>query len=227
MQSAVQKKGERMRPNYWANSWDQGGIKTCFHIPHVHPFIPKHITPDYLRDKHVLVPLCGKSVDLFYFSKYARSVTGIELVKKAVEQFFDDNQISAKRVGDVYRYNNIEIINRDIFTIEKRNLADISVIYDRASLIAFPPDMRAGYIQKMKELLPVGGSQFINTLEYGPHRDGPPFSVSPDDITDYYGASHKISQLERKNHTDHELMRHWDLDFIIENLFHLKRIAIK
>jgi len=77
-----------MEKQFWVTSWELEGHHTSFHRKDVHPYVTRHLPPATLRDKCVFVPLCGKTLDLLYFRQYAHQVVGVELVEKAVLQFF-------------------------------------------------------------------------------------------------------------------------------------------
>ncbi len=212
-----------MEKNFWIESWSLGGRKTSFHRPDVHPYIIKYLPPDVLKNKRVLVPLCGKSVDLIYFRKYADHVIGVELVSDAVNQFFQEQQLSYTKVDDTYFAEKLTIINSDFFTVSIDQVERIDFVYDRACLVALPIDMRIQYIQKIEELLPFGSQQFVNTLEYYPIKPEPPFSIHPEEVKKYYNHSHTIKHVESKVVENHGLKRAWGLDYVKEHGFILTK----
>ena len=60
-----------MEPQFWIHSWERGGSCISFHRPDIHPYVVKYVTPGFLAGKRVLVPLCGKTVDLLWFRQHA------------------------------------------------------------------------------------------------------------------------------------------------------------
>ena len=89
-----------MQPEFWRESWELGGTKTSFHRHDVHPFVRAY-TPDYfLRGQRVLVPLCGKDNALMWFHDRAAHVVGIELLSKAIKQFFQEHNLAYKKTAD-------------------------------------------------------------------------------------------------------------------------------
>ena len=40
------------------------------------------MTPSEIEGKNILVPLCGKTVDMMYLAQYANKVIGVELVEE-------------------------------------------------------------------------------------------------------------------------------------------------
>lgn len=208
-----------MKKHFWKDSWDQGGYKTSFHKKDVHPYIHKHLPPSKLLNKTILLPLCGKSVDLIYFRNYAAHTIGVEFIKEAVDQFFEEQQLPYKKIGNVYFADKLTIINSDFFTLSADEIGHIDLLYDRACLVALPTDLRANYIKKAQELLPSGSQQFINTLEYYPTKLEPPFSVPPNEVRAYYEHSHTIKHLENKTVENHGLKRAWGLEYVKEHGF--------
>lgn len=212
-----------METQFWIDSWNEGGFKTSFHRPDVHRYILKHLTPEFLAGKRVLVPLCGKSVDMVYFKEHAEHVVGVELAEKAVYQFFEEQDISFTRTGNRFEADGITLICGDFFALSTKDVGRIDLIYDRASLVALPEPMRIDYIAKIDELLPIGSQQFVNTLEYAPFRPEPPFSVPRSEVEIYYGQTHHIQHLEQPLMPDHGLIRVWGLDYVKEHGFLLTK----
>ncbi|WP_306204936.1 class I SAM-dependent methyltransferase [Actinoplanes sp. RD1] len=213
-----------MEERFWLESWAEGGTKTSFHLREVHPHAALLAEQGLLADAAVLVPLCGKSVDLLYFAEHARRVVGVEFVPEAVEQFFADNGLTpAEDPPGVFTAGNLQIRRADLFQLTPSDVGPIDLVYDRASLIAFPEDMRARYVAKMIELIPPGARYFINTLEYRPVLPTPPFTVGPDKIEEYYGRHFTIEHVRREPRPDHRMVEKFGLDHLTEHGFLLTR----
>jgi thiopurine S-methyltransferase len=177
-----------------------------------------------LTDATVLVPLCGRSVDMPYFAEHARKVIGVELVPKAVAQFFGDNELTPiENPPGVFTAGNLEIRCADLFRLTAAELDPIDLVYDRASLIAFPEDMRGRYVAKIIELTRPGSRYFINTLEYRPILPAPPFSVGPDQVEQYYGTHFEIEHVRRDPLPHHRMVEKFGLDHLTEHGFLLHR----
>ena len=214
-----------MDAQFWFDSWEEGGFKTSFHRRDIHPYIIRYFPPEKLQNMRVLVPLCGKTLDLEYFRQNASYVTGVELVKKAICQFFEEQELEYECNGNRFEAKGITIINDDFLTLTRQDIGQIDLIYDRASLVALPISMRLDYIEKINELLPIGGQQFVNTLEYSPFMGEPPFSVTPDEVKKYYGQTHHIQHLEEPMIPKHGLIRKWGLDYVKEHGFLLTKFC--
>ena len=137
-----------MQPEFWQDRWASNQIG--FHQREVNPYLQRHWPvlglPVVVK---VLVPLCGKSLDLLWLAGQGHQVLGIELSQTAVEDFFSEQQL-APEVSDagafkVYRAGAIELWCGDFFALTARDVADCAALYDRAALIALPPPMRERY----------------------------------------------------------------------------------
>ncbi len=208
-----------MQAEFWYNSWEMGGTKTSFHLPKVHPYLTKHFPPERLYGKRILVPLCGKTKDMAYFRQYASHVIGVELVEKAVYGFFQEQSLVYTEKNDIFEAERLTIICNDLMELTHADIGPIDLIYDRASLVALPMEMRQRYIRKVNELLPIGAQQFVNTLEYAPDLDEPPFSITPTEIASYYGANHVIDHIEQPSLPQHRMVEKYDLHFLKEHGF--------
>src|SRR3546814_20661579 len=97
-------------------------------------------------------------------------VLGVELSALAVEQFFAENNLhpatTDSPMGRHYVAGNIEVICGDIFGLDASTLAGCSGFYDRAALIAPPPDMRRRYVELVYGLLTAGCRGLLNTADY-------------------------------------------------------------
>ena len=82
---------------------------------------------------------------------------------------------------------------RYFFTVDFTGLDPIDAVYDRASLIALPPEMRAAYVKRLTALLAAGTPTLLLSLDY-PQQEmsGPPFSVAREEIEKLYGAHYEI-----------------------------------
>lgn len=214
-----------MEAQFWIDSWHIGGAKTSFHRRDIHPYLLKHFPPATLAGKRVLVPLCGKTLDLLYFREHAAQVIGVELVEMAVQQFFAEHDLPFVQWGNRYEAQRLTLICGDFFALTPADVGPLDLIYDRASLVALPLPMRLRYIQQVQALLPVGGQQFVNTLEYAPLLPEPPFSITPEEVAAYYGATHQIQHLEAPVLPEHGMVRKFGLSYLKEHGFLLTKQA--
>lgn len=192
-----------MELSYWINKWNAGDTK--FHLADPHPALARHVGLLPGQGTTVLVPLCGKSVDMLWLSQECGyNVVGIEASPLACRAFFGEHGLPYKeeKRGDfiLFRGAHVTIWCGDFFSTEKRELPKISAVYDRAALIALPEDVRVRYAAYLRALLPEGGvTYFLISMEY-PRDDalGPPFSVGEEEVRALYGERFDVSLLEQK-----------------------------
>ncbi|WP_435037566.1 thiopurine S-methyltransferase [Pseudomonas neuropathica] len=189
-----------MQPEFWHKKWVSGQIG--FHLPEVNPYLQRHwAVPETAR---VLVPLCGKSLDLAWLAGHGHQVLGIELSEKAIEDFFSEHQIqpqiSENGAFKVYRGDAIELWCGDIFALTASDVADCAAIYDRAALIALPAPMRERYAAHLQQILPPGVHGLLITLDYDQAQmPGPPFAVGDDEVQRLLGGVWQVEVLEEQD----------------------------
>lgn len=192
-----------MEPKFWQERWARNQIG--FHLPEVNPYLQRHWPQLGLADgAKVLVPLCGKSLDLVWLASQGYHVMGVELSEQAVEAFFNEQglapQISRRGDFKVYQTRLIEVWCGDIFDLDAQAVADCSGLYDRAALIALPPLMRAQYAERLNALLGRGAKGLLVTLDYDQvQKAGPPFAVSDEEVRVLLGGHWALDRLEEKD----------------------------
>src|SRR5690606_18074751 len=74
--------------------------------------------------------------------------------------------------------------------------ADCAACYDRAALIALPPELRARYVRHVYGQLPAGCRTLLLTLDYPQEEmDGPPFSAPAAEVRALYGDRRRLEAL--------------------------------
>ncbi|MDX1787620.1 MAG: thiopurine S-methyltransferase [Psychrobacter sp.] len=203
-----------MNSKFWQQRWQEGRIG--FHQSDVNPELIKHFSTLALPiGSQVLVPLCGKSVDMVWLAHAGYDVVGIELVESAVQAFFIEQNItptiteftSAADGSTLKRYQGqlagqtISLWVADIFVLSPTAIGDIAAVYDRAALIALPADVRPDYSKQIYKLSN-NAPQLLITLNYDQSKkDGPPFSISREQLQQYYDANYEIIELESQSST--------------------------
>ncbi|MDO4236695.1 thiopurine S-methyltransferase [Pseudomonas sp.] len=192
-----------MQPEFWQERWARNQIG--FHLPEVNPYLQRHWPQLGLVDgAKVLVPLCGKSLDLVWLASQGCHVMGVELSEQAVEAFFNEQglapQISRRGDFKVYQTSQIEVWCGDFFALDAQAVAGCSALYDRAALIALPPLMRAQYAERLTALLGRGCQGLLVTLDYDQvQKAGPPFAVSDAEVRVLLGEHWALDRLEEQD----------------------------
>ncbi|MBI6944810.1 thiopurine S-methyltransferase [Pseudomonas putida] len=175
-----------MEPAFWHRKWADNQIG--FHQAQPSPYLQRHWPALGLAEgSRVLVPLCGKSLDLAWLAAQGHRVLGIELSPRAVEAFFTehglDAQVSRQGAFEVWRSGDVQVWCGDFFALRAEDIADCAGLYDRAAMIALPPVMRERYLALLSRALPVGAKGLLVTLDYDQKLlAGPPFSVGDDEV---------------------------------------------
>jgi thiopurine S-methyltransferase len=152
----------------------------------------------------VFVPLCGKSVDMRWLEEQGHSVLGIEVSENAVRKYFsceptESRHTSQGKVLKSFAAQHTEIFVGDYFCLTLESTRDCQACYDRASLVAFPPEMRRKYALQLGKLLVRGCRTLLITFEFqAPSEMGPPFSVPGAEIRDLFSNDFHIQEIQQK-----------------------------
>ncbi len=193
-----------MDANFWHQKWERGDI--AFHQSEANPFLAAHFGQLKLpQGSRVFLPLCGKTRDFAWLLAKGYRVVGAELSELAIKDLFNDLGLEPEisPVGELARYraNSIDIFVGDIFAVSAETLGPVNAIYDRAALVALPAGIRGPYTS---HLMDITGSapQLLVTYQYDQGlMDGPPFSVSGDEVKQHYGDIYQLKAVESQNVT--------------------------
>lgn len=189
-----------MDQTFWHARWEANEIG--FHQAEINPHLQAYWPAlQAAADGCVFVPLCGKSRDMLWLAGEGQRVLGVEISPIAVQSFFSENRllpVSMLMVPfTVHRSDEITLLQGDFFALTSDHLADVTAVYDRASLIALPPALRARYARHMAGLLRPGVPVLLVTLDYPQTQmEGPPFAVAAGEVERLFGADFDISALE-------------------------------
>jgi thiopurine S-methyltransferase len=217
-----------MRAEFWHERWEKGEIG--FHQQEFNPWMQGFIGRLGVgAGAHILVPLCGKSLDMLWLADQGYQVTGIEISELAIKDFFSENHMEheiTRQAGTIhYRSENIDIHCADIFRMGPCDLPPVDAVYDRASLIALPPDMRPAYAEQLLRLVADGTRILLVTADY--HQEemrGPPFSVTPAEVGRLFGSNCRIEHLHSEDCLAREpRFRKKGLTRLDENVFVLQK----
>ncbi|XP_071807487.1 thiopurine S-methyltransferase-like [Asterias amurensis] len=211
----------------WKKKWESG--KTRFHNQKVHRMLTKHIhrLVEGMNEPRMLIPLCGKTLDMVWFLDRGYSVVGCEIAELGVKQFFTENEIEYTTEtlkdtdGLVYKGKDkdVTIYVTDFFTLTSALIGQFDCIWDRGSLAAINPDDRKRYRDVICDVLKPSGRYLLDIFEI-PHDVfcGPPHNLDPEELKLLYGGSFEIEQLE---HVDamNPWSKSWGVTYFYENDF--------
>ena len=184
----------------WLARWESG--QTGWHEAGGNTALQK-FWPRPNTGSRVLVPLCGKSPDLLWLARHGHEVTGVELSEIAARAFFTETGISFEIIskGRLLHFQGLEqavtIVCGDYFQFSD---VPFDALYDRAALVALPPELRPDYVAHTKKLLKPDAVQLLITLEYDQSKaNGPPYSVLPGEVSAYWPGLKRAGDLSALN----------------------------
>ncbi len=208
MASAVPSPGSRsgptnleipVEPRFWHERWESGQLG--FHQADVNDLLKQHWSAlEVDPSAPVFVPLCGKSLDMRWLRERGHPVIGVEISPIAIREFFEEAGIESHSdtTDGFERFSGggFTLYCGDFFDLTKAPFAEVRAVYDRASLIALPESGRSRYVRHLTGILPETVSILLITIEYDPGQmEGPPYSVSPQEVDQLFGESFEIETL--------------------------------
>lgn len=192
-----------MEKDFWLQCWQKNHI--AFHQLSFHPWLTSVIKEKLpAQPIKTFIPLCGKSDDIVWFSAFG-NVVGSELSEIACRDFFAEKgyKFSTKLNGEhaLFQHENIELWQGDFFKLTPEKLGDFDVVYDRAALVALPKQMQLDYVNHLKQFIDTKTKLFLIAVAFNDDDwQGPPFSITDDDIQQLFSsfsvekiAEHKLS----------------------------------
>jgi|SRR6185437_6423029 thiopurine S-methyltransferase len=198
----------KMKKDYWLQRWERE--ETGFHKYEINSYLHQHWQALHLAPgSEVFVPLCGKSRDMSWLSEQGYPVLGVELSAIAVQAFFQESgrtpQYIAGERFDRYEMDGIRVLCGDFFALGKDDLSNVKAVYDRAALVALPPETRELYVRHLLGILPPATQILLLTFDYPqPEMPGPPFAVSLAEVETLYHGHAAIRLLAQRNVLAHE-----------------------
>lgn len=189
-----------MDADFWHGRWREGRIG--FHRPEVNPWLVEHLPRLALAaGARVLVPLCGKSLDLGWLADQGLRPVGVELSPVALEALFAERGVEAPRrapAGALERWSGggIEAFCGDFLALDPDTAGPLDAFWDRAALIALPAHLRPAYVRHCAALVPPGATGLLVTLDYDAgSMEGPPFPVPADEVEALYAPWFEVDTI--------------------------------
>ncbi len=178
-----------MEKEFWKEAWDEDRIG--FHQSSYNPIMMKTFANIDLKNKNILIPLAGRSQDIDYFLEREANVYAVEIVEKAIVDYFKITQKSYENESyenyTLYKHKNLKFYSADFFNSPDFIDSEVDYVYDRASNIALPKQLRETYYKTIQKLSNKSTKYFILTYTHDGDKDfGPPFYVPEEEILRAY-----------------------------------------
>lgn len=188
-----------MQSEFWLERWERGEIG--FHLDDINPYLRQYWPQMQLAvGSRVLVPLCGKSLDIMWLRDQGYRVAGVELSRLAVEAFFREAglvpQVSSSGALQRYAAGDIEIFCGDFFALTPGDVPELAAVYDRAAPIALPPALRSRYVRHLAGLMDNTARGLLISMDYPQAQmPGPPFAVDEAEVRRLYAGLAEVRSL--------------------------------
>lgn len=186
-----------MEHDFWHQRWQEGRIG--FHQHQVNDWLKRYWPKLQLAPgARVLVPLCGKSLDMLWLREQGHEVLGVELSDIACRDFFLEQgvEVTPIAVDNYHRRerDGITLLTADLFELPWEVFRGVGAVYDRAGLVALPPALRRRYAQRLCQRIASGATMLLVTLEFA-GENGPPFAVLENEVRELFEPAFTVTRL--------------------------------
>lgn len=188
-----------MDAEFWHQMWERP--QQGFHQAQPNDFLTRYWSRLNLKgNETVLVPLCGKSVDMNWLVQQGHSVLGVELSQKALDAFVSDHQLDFEpldhAVFDGHQTAEIRLFCGDFFKLSVEDCRDVKAFYDRAALVALPADMRQRYAAHLAAICADNVTGLLVVMDYDQTvMSGPPFAVSDAEVAQLFSEHFALQKI--------------------------------
>ncbi|AEY02072.1 thiopurine S-methyltransferase [Oceanimonas sp. GK1] len=186
-----------MEPHFWHQRWQSARIG--FHQREINP----HLRACWQHtgappNTEVLVPLCGKSRDMYWLAEQGHAVAGFELSPLAIADFFAEAKLTPKREPSglfvCWQHEPFRLYEGDFFHADALG-RQFDLAYDRAALIALPATMRPAYAALLARLNNPGGRVLLVTVDHDAQAPSPPFAVNEAEVRTLFEPCFEVALL--------------------------------
>jgi len=223
------------RVEYWDTKWKNN--QSWWHLNGPNASLVNHFShiTKCKNPARILVPLCGKAVDMKWMYDLGHSVVGIEGIAEPIIQFFTEQKLEYHKevIGTSPCYSTedgrLKIIHSDLFSIDPELCGKFDAVWDRGSLVAIYQEDREKYAELIKKILAEDFSYLVATMVYDQSQfPGPPRSVPVEEIKTLFGDKCDIQVLEEVNRnadptSSYSPKVRWNIDECYETIVLLSR----
>ena len=156
-------------------------------------------------------------------------MVGVELSAIAIQSYFSEQGLSYEQLDSgafIARISgNIRLLEGSFFDLQRDDLGDCRLVYDRASLIALDEPTRVRYVEWMQSIMGDRADSLLITLDYDQSEmNGPPFAVSKNEVMHHYGRAFQVDTLQQTEIVDESpRWRAKGLSSLVESVYKLGR----
>jgi len=188
----------------WINCYAAGTMP--WHLKDVNHFLKKYITTltenKDVSGKRVLIPLCGKTVDMKFLYEQGLTVVGIELLDVAIQSFATENNMlltaETKESYTIHTFDErLKIFQGDLFQFTPDMLGGLfDFWWDCGSLTAMVNEEDHKYMQLILSLMKTNSRGLITLFQYEPSvYIGRPKSINQAKVEEILDGKFEINQL--------------------------------
>ena len=175
-----------MELDFWNQVWKEERLG--FDQVEMNHYLKKSLSTWLLETSEtIFVPLCGRSIDMWELHCLGHQIVGVEYVRDALEDFDKKFSLNMRKhfirdSVECFETEDFKLYCADFFDLISADIPNGEKplkIWDRASLVALPNDLRREYYRQI-EKLSGGNLDWLCLLFTFPAAAnfGPPFSVS-------------------------------------------------
>jgi len=122
--------------------------------------------------------------------------------------FFNDNMLTYQSSHldhfELFTSERLQILHGDYFKTDSSDLQNISAVYDRGSLVAFPPNQQLHYVDHLSKVIPSRTKILLVSFDYPLNEiKGPPFSIDQKRVHELFSSHFNIELLEECDGFEH------------------------
>ena len=132
-------------------------------------------------------------------------------MEKAVLDFFREQQISPEiqknSPFNAYSHQGLKILQGNFFDLNLEVEDSFQAVFDRASLVAIPEELRPDYVQSLTDLMAAGSRLLLICVDYDPSKmSGPPYSFSQNEVKNLFSKKGTLEVLETRNNLEDRML---------------------
>ena len=209
----------------WKEKWKQGMFS--WHRSEVSKTLKKYLS-DLTRGEpnvSILVPWCGKSLDIPWLCSEGYNVVGIELSEIAAQMLFQENDIpySVSKEGKLTIYQaqdrKLKVITGNYYEVTPEIAGKFEAVWDVNAFGAVMPDNRQKYTSILMSMLKPKARVLLSNWEYGEVvRDRAPFSLPCALVKELFQKEFEVTFLEKSNEFAEQFISKFKVDWAHMNI---------